>query len=133
MLVDYAPRTMMEISVAFLAFLLAAGTGLLLFQNGASLNTLAYISSQAEDRSLHQTVSPLQSGDGTMNGAEVLHMLARLEDGDAEMIVDGVRYAAPIERGQLRATGIPLLAKYLPDYERDADGHLLRLLLRRVP
>jgi hypothetical protein len=130
---DYAPRTMMEIGVAFLAFLLAVGTGLLLFQNGASLNTLAYISSQAQDRSLHQTVSPLLAGDGTMSGAEVLHVLARLEEGDAEMIVDGVRYAAPLEREQLRATGIHLLAKYLPDDERDADGHLLRLLLRRVP
>ncbi|MCU6708019.1 hypothetical protein M6D81_04770 [Paenibacillus sp. J5C_2022] len=130
---DYAPRTMMEMSVAFLAFLLAAGTGLLLFQNGASLNSWAYVSGQAQDRSLHQIVSPLLAGDGTMRGTEVLHMLARLEEGDAEMIVDGVRYAAPLEREQLRATGIPLLAKYLPDYERDADGRLLRMMLRRVP
>lgn len=129
---DYAPRTMMEMSVAFLAFLLAAGTGLMLFQNGASLNALAYVSGQAQDRSLHQTASSIVS-DGTLSGAEVLHALARLEEGDAEMLVDGVRYAAPLEREQLRATGIHLQAKYMPDYERDTEGRLLRLILRRVP
>ncbi|MNG37029.1 hypothetical protein D3C84_1242540 [compost metagenome] len=63
----------------------------------------------------------------------MLHVLARLEESDAEMIVDGVRYAAPLEREQLRATGIFLHAKYAPKYERDAEGRLLRLLLRRVP
>ncbi|MBU5672180.1 hypothetical protein [Paenibacillus brevis] len=129
---DYAPRTMMEMSVAFLVFLMAVGTGLLLFQNGASLNALAYVSGHAQDRSLHQSAS-LVAGEGTMSGTEVLHALARLEEGDAEMIVDGVRYAAPLEREQLRAMSIPLQAKYVPDNERDADGHLLRLLLRRVP
>jgi hypothetical protein len=129
---DYAPRTMMEMSVAFLAFLMAVGTGLLLFQNGASLNTLAYVSGQAQDRSLHQTANPTV-GDGTMSGVEVLHVLARLEEGDAEMLVDGMRYAAPLEREQLRMAGIPLQKKYVPEYERDAEGRLLRLVLRRMP
>lgn len=129
---DYAPRTMMEMSVAFLAFLLAAGTGLMQFQNGASLNALAYVSGQAQNRSLHQTTSPIAS-DGTFSGAEVLHALARLEEGDAEMLVDGVRYAAPLERERLRVSGIHLQAKYVPQYERDESGRLLRLILRRVP
>lgn len=129
---DYAPRKMMEMSVAFLAFLMAAGTGLLLFENGASLNTLAYVSGQAQNRSLHQSASPIAS-DGTMSGAEVLHALARLEEGDADMLVDGMRYGAPLEREQLRMAGISLQAKYVPEYERDAEGHLLRLVLRRVP
>lgn len=129
---DYAPRTMMEMSVAFLAFLLAAGTGLLLFQNGASLNTLAYISGQAQDRSLHQTASPIAS-DGTTSGAEVLHALARLAEGDADMLVDGVRYTAPLDREQLRAVGILPQAKYMPHYQRDESGRLLQLVLRRVP
>ncbi|MPY19088.1 hypothetical protein [Paenibacillus glucanolyticus] len=129
---DYAPRTMMEMSVAFLAFLLAAGTGMMLFQNGASLNALAYVSGQVQDRSLHQTANPIAS-DGTISGAEVLHALARLEEGDAEMLVDGVRYAAPLERERLRVSGIHLQAKYVPQYERDESGRLLRLILRRVP
>lgn len=122
----------MEMSVAFLAFLLAAGTGLMLFQNGASLNALAYVSGQAQNRSLHQTASPIAS-DGTFSGAEVLHALARLEEGDAEMLVDGVRYAVPLEREQLRVSGIHLHAKYVPQCERDESGRLLRLMLRRVP
>ncbi|UQZ86409.1 hypothetical protein SK3146_05702 [Paenibacillus konkukensis] len=128
----YVPRMMMEMSVAFLVFLLAVGTGLLLFQNGALLNTLAYVSGQVQDRSLHQTASPIAS-DGTISGAEVLHALARLEEGDVERIVDGVRYAAPLEREQLRVSGIHLQAKYVPQYERDESGRLLRLILRRVP
>ena len=127
---DYAPRMMMEMSVAFLVFLLAMGTGLLLFQNGALLNTLAYVSGQVQDRSLHQTANPIAS-DGTISGAEVLHALARLEEGDAEIIVDGVRYAAPLERERLRVSG-NLQAKYVPQYERDESGRLLRLVLRRV-
>jgi hypothetical protein len=121
---------MMEMSVAFLVFLLAMGTGLLLFQNGALLNTLAYVSGQVQDRSLHQTANPIAS-DGTISGAEVLHALARLEEGDAEIIVDGVRYAAPLERERLRVSG-NLQAKYVPQYERDESGRLLRLVLRRV-
>ncbi|MFC4600317.1 hypothetical protein [Cohnella hongkongensis] len=129
---DYVPRMMMEMSVAFLVFLLAVGTGLLLFQNGALLNTLAYVSGQVQDRSLHQTASPIAS-DGTISGAEVLHAIARLEEGDAEIIVDGVRYAATLERGQLRVSGIHLQAKYVPQYERDESGRSLRLMLRRVP
>lgn len=129
---DYAPRTMMEMSVAFLVFLLAAGSGLLLFQNGASLNTLTYVSGQTQDRSLHQTASPIAS-DGTLSGAEVLHALARLAEGDADMLVDGVRYTAPLDREQLRAAGIHLHAMYMPHYQRDASGRLLQLVLRRVP
>lgn len=129
---DYAPRTMMEMSVAFLAFLLAAGAGLLLFQNGASLNALAYVSGQAQDRSLHQTTSPIAS-DGTMSGAEVLHALARLAEDDADIFVDGVRYVAPFEWEQLRAAGILPHAKYMPQYQRDESGRLLQLVLRRVP
>lgn len=122
----------MEMSVAFLAFLLAAGTGLLLFQNGASLNALAYVSGQAQDRSLHQTINPVV-GDGTMSGAEVLHALARLEAGDADILVDDMRYVAPLEREQLRLAGIHLYARYMPQYQRDESGRLLQLVLRRVP
>jgi hypothetical protein len=52
---DYAPRTMMEMSVALLVFLVAAGSGLMLFQTGTSLNTLAYVTGQSQDRNVQQT------------------------------------------------------------------------------
>ncbi|MCD9023476.1 hypothetical protein [Cohnella silvisoli] len=129
---DDAPRTMMEMSVALLVFLVAVGSGLLLFQNGASLNTLAYVTGQSQDRNVQQSTVPL-SGDGTVSGAEVLQAIARLSDGDAEMMVDGVRFAPPIEREQLSSTGIRLKGHYHPTYERDAAGRLQRLTLRSLP
>lgn len=129
---DYSPRTMLEMSVALLVFLMAAGSGLLLLQTGASLNHLAYVNGQDQDRSLHQTYTPL-SGDGSMSGAEVLQAIARLEEGDAAMVVDGVQYAPPLERGHLTSAGIRLAGRYQPNYERDASGHLQRLLLRSLP
>lgn len=129
---DYAPRTMMEMSVALLVFLVAAASGLLLLQNGASLNSLAYVTGQSQDRNVQQTAVPL-SGDGTVSGAEVLQTIARLADGDAEIVVDGVRFEPPLEREQLSSAGFRLKGRYQPTYERDASGHLQRLTLRSLP
>ncbi|MEK3866900.1 hypothetical protein MHH60_25870 [Paenibacillus sp. FSL H7-0716] len=129
---DDAPRTMLEMSVALLVFLVAAGSGLMLFQNGASLNSLAYVTGQSQDRNVQQSVVPL-SGDGTVSGAEVLQAIARLTDGDAEMRVDGIRFAPPLEREQLSSIGIRLMGRYQPIYERDAAGYLQRLTLRSLP
>ncbi|XID93750.1 hypothetical protein ACF3MZ_04255 [Paenibacillaceae bacterium WGS1546] len=129
---NYAPRTMLEMSAALLVFLMAAGSGLILFQTGASLNSLAYVTGQSQDRNLQQIAVPL-SGDGSVSGAEVLQAIARLDDGDAEMVVDGVRFAPPLERERLSSAGIRLKGRYQPAYERDASGHLQRLTLRSLP
>lgn len=129
---DYAPRTMLEMSVALLVFLIAAGSGLLLSQNGASLNRLAYVNGLDQDRSLHQTYTPI-SGDDSVSGAEVLQAIARMDEGDVEMVVDGVLFEPPIDREQLSSAGIRLTGHYRPAYERDASGHLQRLLLRSLP
>ncbi len=129
---DYAPRTMLEMSVALLVFLVAVGSGLLLFERGASFNTLVYVTGQSQDRNVQQTTVPL-SGDGSVSGAEVLQAIARLGEGDAEMVVDGVRFAPPLEREQLSPASIRLKGRYQPTYERDASGHLQRTLLRSLP
>ncbi|MCC3372175.1 hypothetical protein [Cohnella sp. REN36] len=129
---NYAPRTMLEMSAALLVFLMAAGSGLILFQTGASLNSLAYVTGQSQDRNLQQIAVPL-SGDGSVSGAEVLQAIARLDEGDAEMVVDGIRFAPPLEREKLSSAGIRLKGRYQPAYERDASGHLQRLTLRSLP
>lgn len=129
---DHATKKMLEMSVALLAFLMAATSGLMLFQTGSALNALTYLSGRDQDRSLHQTYAPL-AGDGTLSGTEVLHMIARLEEGDAEMMVDGVRYATPLNREWLQSANLNLQARYLPSYERDADGRLQRLTVRSLP
>lgn len=129
---NYAPRTMLEMSAALLVFLMAAGSGLILFQTGASLNSLAYVTGQSQDRNLQQIAVPLL-GDGSVSGAEVLQAIARLDEGDAEMVVDGIRFAPPLEREQLSSAGIRLKGRYQPTYERDASGHLQRLTLRSLP
>ncbi|WP_214629698.1 hypothetical protein [Paenibacillus agaridevorans] len=129
---DYAPRTMLEMSVALLVFLMAAGSGLMQFQNGASLNALAYVTGQSQERNLQQTEEQL-TGDGTVSGAEVLQAIARLEDGDAEMVVDGIPFAPPLDREQLSSAGIRLKGCYSSSYERDAYGNLQRLTLRSLP
>lgn len=129
---DFAPRTMLEMSAALLVFLMAAGSGLVLFQTGSSLNSLAYVTGQSQDRNVQQMNVPL-SGDGSVTGAEVLQAIARLEAGDAEMIVDGVRFTPPLKRDQLTPGGIRLQGRYLPAFERDNSGHLERLTLRSLP
>lgn len=129
---DYAPKKMIEMSVALLVFLMAATSGLMLFHTGAALNALTYLSGGEQDRNLHQTYSPL-AGDGTLSGAEVLHTIAWLDSNEAEMIVDGVRYASPLHRESLQATNVNLQIRYVPTYERDADGHLQRLIVRSLP
>ncbi|OZQ68862.1 hypothetical protein CA600_05425 [Paenibacillus sp. VTT E-133280] len=129
---DYAPRTMLEMSAALLIFLMAAGSGLVLFQTGSSLNSLAYVTGQSQDRNVQQTYLPL-SGDGAVSGAEVFQTIARLEDGDAKIVVDGVRFTPSLEREQLTSAGIRLQGRYLPAYERDTSGHLQRLILRSLP
>ena len=92
---EHAPRTMLEMSVACLLFLMAATSGLMLFQTGAALNATAYVSGKTLDRNMQMTFSPI-AGDGTVSGAEVAQSIARLETGDAEIVVDGVRYVPPI-------------------------------------
>lgn len=129
---DYAPKKMIEMSVALLVFLMAATGGLILFHTGSSLNTLTYLSGRDQDRSLHQTYSPL-TGDGTLSGSEVLHTLARLEEGDAEIVVDGVRYAPPVHRESLQAANVNLQTRYVSIYERDIDGLLQRVMVRSSP
>ncbi|MCU6711494.1 hypothetical protein M6D81_22615 [Paenibacillus sp. J5C_2022] len=129
---DYAPKQMIEMSVALLIFLMAATSGFILFHTGSSLNALTYLSGGEQDRSLHQTYSPL-AGDGTRSGAEVLHTIARLEEGDVEIIVDGVQYAPPLNREWLQAANVNLQARYVPTYERNMDGDLQRLMVRSLP
>jgi hypothetical protein len=116
---------MIEMSVSVLLFLTAATSGLFLFQTGAALNATAYVSGATQDRSIRQTLSPL-AGDGTLSGAEVVQSIARLESGDAEIVVDGVRYALPIDRDNFIPAGIRLNSQYKATAERDASGRLLR-------
>ncbi len=124
---EHVPRTMLEMSVACLLFLMAVTSGLMLFQTGAALNATAYVSGKSLDRNMLMTFSP-QAGDGTVSGAEVTQSVARLETGDAEIVVDGVRYAPPLERDQFVPAGIHLNARYTVVNERDATGRLLRLI-----
>ena len=76
---------------------------------------------------MQMTVSPL-SGDGTVSGAEVAQSIARLETGDAEIVVDGVRYVPPLDRDQFVPAGIRLNARYTAVAQRDASGQLVRLI-----
>lgn len=122
---DHAPRMMIEMCVSVLLFLTAATSGLFLFQTGAALNAAAYVSGATQDRSMRQTLSPL-AGDGTVSGAAVVQSIARLESGDAEIAVDGVRYAPPIDRDNFIPAGIRLNGRYKATAERDASGRLLR-------
>lgn len=124
---EHAPRTMLEMSVACLLFLMAVTSGLLLFQTGAALNSTAYVSGKSLDRNMQMTFSPI-SGDGTASGAEVVQSIARLETGEAEIVVDGVRYVPPLDRDQFVPSGIRLNARYLAVAQRDASGQLLRLI-----
>ncbi|MFF3924040.1 hypothetical protein [Paenibacillus lactis] len=124
---EYAPRTMLEMSVACLLFLMAVTSGLLLFQTGAALNATAYVSGKSLDRNIQMTFSPI-SGDGIASGADVVQSIARLETGEAEIVVDGVRYAPPLDRDQFVPAGIRLNVRYLAVAQRDASGQLLRLI-----
>lgn len=124
---EHAPRTMLGMSVACLLFLMAVTSGLLLFQTGAALNSTAYVSGKSLDRNMQQSFSP-QAGDGTVTGAEVVQSIARLETGEAEIVVFGVRYVPPLDRDQFVPAGIHLNARYAVVAERDASGRLLRLI-----
>ncbi|MCY9663728.1 hypothetical protein M5X11_01845 [Paenibacillus alginolyticus] len=124
---EHAPRTMLEMSVACLLFLMAAASGLMLFQTGAALNATAYVSGKSLERNMQMTFSPL-AGDGTVSGAEVAQSIARLETGDAEIVVDGVRYVPPLDRDQFIPAGIRLNTRYTVVNERDVSGRLLRLI-----
>ncbi|MFC4770054.1 hypothetical protein [Effusibacillus consociatus] len=124
---EHAPRTMLEMSVACLLFLMAVTSGLLLFQTGAALNATAYVSGKSLDRNMQMEFSPI-AGDGTVSGAEVAQSIARLETGEAEIVVDGVRYVPPLDRDLFVPAGIQLNARYTAVAQRDASGQLLRLI-----
>lgn len=124
---EHAPRTMLEMSVACLLFLMAVTSGLMLFQTGAALNATAYVSGKLLDRNMQMTFSPL-AGDGTVSGAEVTQSVARLATGDAEIVVDGVRYVPPLDRDQFVPAGIHMNVRYTAVAQRDASGRLLRLI-----
>lgn len=122
---DHAPRTMIEMSVSVLLFLTTATSGLFLFQTGAALNATVYVSGATQDRNMRQTLS-LLAGDGAVSGAEVVQSIARLESGDAEIVVDGVRYAPPIDRDSFIPAGMGLNGRYKATAERDTSGRLMR-------
>lgn len=124
---DHAPRTMLEMSVACFLFLMAVTSGLMLFQTGAALNDTAYLSGKSLDSNMQLTFSPI-SGDGTISGTEVVQSVARLETGDAEIVVDGVRYVPPLDRDLFVPVGIQLNARYTAFAQRDASGWLQRLI-----
>lgn len=124
---NHSVRTMMEISFASLLFLMAATTGLLLFQSGmASLHT-TYVSGQTQDRNVKSTLSPI-AGDSSVSGAELLQILASFGEDRVDVVVDGTLYPQSLERDQLNATHISLNGSYTPSYERDTRGHLLRMV-----
>lgn len=128
----YSTRTMLEMSAACLLFLAAAASGLWLFQTGSSLADSAYIAGVTQDRTIRQTFTPI-AGDGAMSAMEVIHAIAKLEDGDAEIVVDGIRYASPVDLEQWIPAGIPIDARYSVAYERDTEGRMIRCQLRRIP
>jgi len=125
---DYATRTMLEMSASCLLFLVAVVSGLWLFQNGATLADTAYLAGMTQDRTIRQTLSPL-SVDGRMSGTEVFQAIARLEEGEAEIVVDGVRYASPVNREHWFSDRIQLHGRYSVSHERDTDGRLFRLVV----
>lgn len=117
---------MLEMSAACLLFLIAAASGVWLFQASAALADSAYVAGTTQNRSIQQTFSPL-SGDGSLSGAELFQMIARLEEGDPAIVVNGNRYAAPVNREQWRPDSIQLDGRYSVSHERDTDGRLLNL------
>ncbi|MNP76918.1 hypothetical protein D3C76_1742490 [compost metagenome] len=64
-----------------------------------------------------------------MSGNEVLHLLARLEEEAVEIVVDGVRYSAPIERENGLPASLRMNARYQVHYDRDSNGEVLRVRL----
>lgn len=120
-------RSMIEVSFATLMFVMALTVGLLLFQTGAALTDTAYVSGRAQDRSVHQTLSPI-AGDGSVSGAEVAQSIARMGEEGVSIVVDGVAFAPALERDDFIPTGIRLNGRYEPSYERGPDGALRRVI-----
>lgn len=124
----HATRSMLEMSAACLLFLLAAGSGLWLFQTGAALTDAAYLAEGELNRSLQQSFTPI-AGDGRLSGSEVFHLIAHLEDEDVELVVDGARYSDPIERVNWLPSRIRMSGRYQINYDRNPNGDLLRIHL----
>ncbi|APB72532.1 hypothetical protein PPYC1_20090 [Paenibacillus polymyxa] len=124
----HATRSMLEMSAACLLFLLAITSGLGLFTTGTALTRTAYLAGTELDRSIQQSLSPL-AGDGRLSGNEVLHLLARLEEGAVEIMVDDVRYSAPIERENGLPSSLGMNVRYQVHYDRDSNGEVLRVRL----
>lgn len=120
-------RSMIEVSFATLMFIMAITVGLLLFQTGAALTDTAYVSGRAQDRSVHQTLSPI-AGDGSVSGAEVAQAIARMGEDGVAIVVDGVGFSPTLERDDFIPTGIRLNGRYVPSYERGPDGALRRVI-----
>lgn len=124
----HATRSMLEMSASCLLFLLAITSGLGLFTTGTAMTRTAYLAGAELDRSIQQSFSPL-AGDGRLSGNEVLHLLARLEEGAVEVVVDGVRYSTPIERENGLPSSLRMNARYQVQYDRDSNGEVLRVRL----
>jgi len=123
----FATRSMLEMSVACLLFLLAITSGLGLFTTGTVMAKTAYLVGAELDRSIQQSLSTL-AGDGRLSGNEVLHLLVRLEEGTIEIMVDGVRYSAPIKRENGLPSSLGMNVRY--PYQSPLDELFEQLEMR---
>ncbi len=117
---DHALRSMLELGLACSVFMSAATSGMWLFQTGgATLNT-TYTFSRQTDRSVHATLDSL-SGDGTVSGAEVLQTIGAHE---VQVVVDGVVYAAGLDREAVNLSPISVDNRFMVSLQRGPQGEL---------
>ncbi|MBW4081308.1 hypothetical protein [Paenibacillus sp. S150] len=117
-------RSMLEMSVACLIFVIAATAGLLLFQSGATALEATFVASRGTDHNVHTTLTPL-AGDGTVSGTDVLHSIGSI---GVDVVVDGTVYTAALEREQADLTAIQATKRYSMAWQRGSQGELVRVL-----
>lgn len=121
---NHSLHSMLEMSVACSLFVIAATSGMWLFQTEAIVLDTTYAFSRQADRNIHATFNPL-SGDGTVSGTEVLQTIGAHE---VDVVVDGVLYAAGLDREAIDMSSISIGNRYRVSIQRGPQGELLQVI-----
>ncbi|WP_314587774.1 hypothetical protein [Paenibacillus terrigena] len=123
---DERVRHMLELSVAVIIFLVAMD----LFLGSSQITTKGlqqvYEVNASSDRDLKTTVEI--EGQYQVTGADIVAMIGLLEQFDAPIVVDGVRYGPDIHVEDIDLLRIEITKRYNERIERSPEGAIKQII-----
>lgn len=121
-------RSWLEFVVAVTLFVTALSVSSYLYFSAGQTIEQSYRTGKELDRNVHTTL--VITGDYTVSGSEVLQSLYHIGQAGIDIEVDDVIFRPDLDPDRRDLSMIDVHQFYVPIYQRDATGQLVKLIFR---